>query len=104
MTDGVLEALGIQPQVGRLFSPADDAPHAPATAILTYGYWQSKFGGDPSVVGRRILLDGHAHEVVGVMPAAFRFLDRQASILVPLRLDPATDASRQLQLHDASDG
>ena len=90
VTDGVLEALGIQPQVGRLFSPADDAPHAPATAILTYGYWQSKFGGDPSVIGRRIVLDGHAHEVVGVMPAAFRFLDRQASILVPLQLDPAT--------------
>ena len=41
------------------------------------GYWRSRFGADPAVIGRRILLDGKAHEVIGVLPDAFRFLDQK---------------------------
>ncbi len=89
VADGVMEALSVQPLLGRPFTRADDAPGAPGTIILTYGFWQSKFGGDRSVVGRRIILDGRPHEVVGVMPAGFRFMDLRPSGIVPMQLDPA---------------
>ncbi|MGE5242736.1 MAG: ABC transporter permease [Betaproteobacteria bacterium] len=89
VTDGVMEALGIQPVLGRPLTAADDRPGAPATIVLTYGYWQSKFGGDRAVIGRRLVLDGRPREVVAVMPATFRFLDLKPSGIVPLQLDPA---------------
>lgn len=87
MTDGVLPILAVQPLLGRLFSRADDAPGSPETVILMYGYWRSKFGGDPSVVGRRVVLDGRAREVIGVLPETFRFLDLSPSMILPLQLN-----------------
>ena len=50
-------------------------------------FWKSKFGGDPSVLGRRMILDGDAHEVIGVLPPSFQFMDRKISLLVPLRFN-----------------
>ena len=79
VTDGFLAILGVQPALGRSFSRKDDEPGSPQTVILTAGYWRSKFGGDPSAIGRRILLDGRAREIIGVMPDTFRFLDRRRS-------------------------
>jgi predicted permease len=87
VTEGFLRALAVQPALGRLFDVKDDAPDAPETVILTGAYWRTKFGGDRNVVGRRITLDGHAHEIIGVLPDRFRFLDTKQSIVVPLRLD-----------------
>jgi putative ABC transport system permease protein len=87
VTDGFLPILGVQPLLGRLFSPQDDKPGSPDTVLLNYGLWRTKFGGDPAVVGRRILLDGKAHEVIGVLPEKFRFLDFKPGILVPLQFD-----------------
>ena len=87
VTDALLPILGVQPQLGRLFSPQDDKPGSPKTVILNYGLWRTKFGGDPGIVGRSILLDGKAHEVIGVLPEKFRFLDYKAAILVPMQLD-----------------
>ncbi|HZP49206.1 MAG TPA: ABC transporter permease [Vicinamibacterales bacterium] len=87
VTDGVLPILGVQPAVGRLFTRDDDSPGSPATIVLAYGYWKTRFGGDPSVVGRRILADGQARDIIGVLPASFRFLDRDPSAFLPLRLD-----------------
>lgn len=52
---------------GRTFSAADDLPNAPMTAVLAYGFWQRHFGGNPQVIGRRIILNGEPHEVIGVM-------------------------------------
>jgi len=88
LTYTVLPALGVQPMLGRWLSEKDDAPKAPETVMLTYGYWRSKFGGDPSVVGQKLLVDGRPHDIVGVMPEQFRFLDRKPAIILPLRLDP----------------
>jgi len=87
VTQGVLPILGVQPSLGRSFTPEDDAPGGPDTVILMAGYWRSKFGGDASVIGRRILLDGRARDIIGVMPDTFRFLDRKPAVILPLRLD-----------------
>ncbi|HEX4165731.1 MAG TPA: ABC transporter permease [Bryobacteraceae bacterium] len=87
VTEGVLPTLGVQPLLGRLFTPKDDTPNRPETVVLTFGYWQSKFGGNPSVIGRRLLVDGRAREVIGVLPRSFRFLDEKPMMFFPLQLD-----------------
>jgi predicted permease len=87
VTAEVLPILGVQPALGRWFSEKDAAPGSPQTAVLTYGWWQARFGGDPSVIGRQILANGISRQVIGVMPASFRFLDRDAAFLLPLQFD-----------------
>jgi putative ABC transport system permease protein len=87
VTDGVLPLLRVQPLIGRVFSKADDAPGAPETVVLSAGYWRAKFGGDPSVVGRTIMLDSRPREIIGVLPDAFRYLDTKPSVVVPLQLE-----------------
>ncbi|HME06609.1 MAG TPA: ABC transporter permease, partial [Bryobacteraceae bacterium] len=89
VTEGVLPLLGVQPILGRGFSHYDDSPKTPETVLLTYGYWQSRFGGDKTVIGRRILVDGTAREVIGVLPQSFRFLDQKPSLITPLQFDRA---------------
>ena len=87
VTEGTLNALGIQPMLGRWFTPRDDTPGSPETVILTYGYWQRKFGGDASAIGRQIRLDGMPREIIGVMPQSFRFLDLKAELIQPFRFE-----------------
>ena len=87
MTEGTLNALGVQPLAGRWFTPHDDAPGSPATVVLTYGYWQRKFGGDRSVIGRQIRVDGQPREIIGVMPQSFQFLDEKPELLLPDQFD-----------------
>jgi predicted permease len=87
MTDGVLPLLGVRAQLGRIFTRQDDSAGSPQTAMLTHGYWQRRFGGDPSVLGRRILMNGTAREIIGVLPRDFRFLNRDPEIVLPLQLD-----------------
>jgi len=84
VSDGVLQALGTPPEVGRWFSAADQVPGGPETAILSYGYWQRRFGGDRSVIGRNILVDSHPREIVGVMPKGFQFVDADFDLVRPL--------------------
>jgi predicted permease len=86
-TGGLLPILGVQPMLGRGFSKADDEPGGARTVILTAGYWRAKFGGDRAAVGRTIMIDGTSREIIGVLPDAFRFLDRDVSIVVPDRID-----------------
>ena len=52
-----------------------------------YGYWQARFGGDRSVVGRTIMADGRARQIIGVMPERFRFLDLKPSLILPMQMD-----------------
>ena len=85
MTEGVLPSLGVRPYLGRLFSTEDDTQGAPETVVLSYAYWQRKLGGDPRVLERTILIDFRPRHVVGVMPAAFRFLDLHPDVLLPQR-------------------
>ena len=88
VTDGVLPILGLTPFLGRWFNRVDDSPSGPETVMLSYDYWQSRFGSDRSIVGRSIRVDGKARQVIGVMPKEFRFLDwEQPALFLPLRLD-----------------
>jgi len=87
VSEGVVPSLGVAPMIGRAFSAQDDSPGTQETVILMAGYWRRKFGADPSIVGRRIVLDGRARDIIGVMPDSFRFLDQQIAIIEPLRLN-----------------
>jgi len=88
VTQGTLPALGVQPALGRWFSREDDTPGTPETVVLTYGYWQRRFGGDKAVIGRTITIDLWPREVIGVMPQSFRFLNNVApEVILPQRFD-----------------
>lgn len=89
VTDGMLAVLRVNAQIGRRFTADDDSPKSPERVMLTHAYWQRKFGGDPSVLGRHVEVDGRPREVIGVLPAGFRFLDNNPQVLLPFRLDPA---------------
>jgi putative ABC transport system permease protein len=80
--------LGARAALGRGFEPGEDRPGRDGLALLSHALWQSRFGGDPGVLGRTILVEGVPREVVGVMPASFRFPASSAQLWVPLRLDP----------------
>jgi putative ABC transport system permease protein len=87
VTEGILPMLGVEPMFGRVFTKTDASPTSPETIVLTAGYWRSKFGGDPSAVGRTLMVDSKPREIIGVLPDAFRFLDRKVSLVVPYRFD-----------------
>jgi putative ABC transport system permease protein len=94
---GLLESLGVAPIKGRWISPADDVPGVPVVADISYGIWQSTFGGDPNIVGRETRLDGRKCTIIGVMPMSFQFpLGEQdpAQIWTALQLDPANPGNR----------
>jgi len=85
-TYGVLDALGVQPLLGRWFSQDDDTPGSPETVLLTYAYWQRRFSGDKSIVGRTMTINATPHTVIGVMPEDFRF-ERVADLILPRRFE-----------------
>ncbi|HEX4580791.1 MAG TPA: ABC transporter permease [Acidobacteriaceae bacterium] len=88
VTDGTLPLLGVKPALGRLFTRRDDTAGAPETVLLSYAYWQHKFGGSASAIGRNLTLDGKPHEVIGVLPRGFHFLDRpDDALIVPMQWD-----------------
>lgn len=88
VTDGTLPMLGAQPALGRLFTRQDDTANAPKTVVLSYGYWQRRFGSNGSAIGRSIDIDGTAHEIIGVLPRDFQFLDNSdADLFLPMQFD-----------------
>jgi predicted permease len=106
VTQGTLEALGVQPLRGRWFTTSEEyGPPAEGrqSVILSYAFWQRRFGGDNTVLGREITMEAPSNStsypfkgrwrVVGIMPRGFRFLDMtpQPDVLLPLRLDPSKE-------------
>jgi predicted permease len=63
--------LGVQPQLGRAFRPAEDTPGRDRVVVLSQRTWQNRFGGSPAVIGRTVRIDGEPHEIIGVLPASF---------------------------------
>ena len=84
-----LELVGVAPMLGRVFVAGDDGPDATPTIVLSHSLWQNRYGADPAIVGRTILVDGAVTEVVGVMPEGFAFPFEQVAWM-PYRYDPAT--------------
>src|SRR6185437_8851254 len=92
------QALGIGPAVGRVFSPeTDDRVYkGQPSVVLSHHYWLSRFGGDPNVVGKKILVDKYPMEIVGVSAAGFAGLDPASSpdIRVPILMTPVMTPGR----------
>src|SRR5258708_1811867 len=89
MTYQTLPVLRVQPVIGRGFSSKDDDPGSPETVILSHAYWQRRFGGDPTAVGRRLILDGKARDIIGVLPQNFQFLTLNPAVILPLQFKRA---------------
>src|SRR5882672_3095877 len=81
-----LPTLRVQPALGRGFTEVEDQRGSPRTVILSYPYWQRRFGGDAGVLGKTLTIDGAPAEVVGVLPRSFRFLEQPADVLLPEQL------------------
>src|SRR5467141_1964672 len=95
VTPNFFDVLGVQPVVGRPFTAEEDKAQSPVV-VLSYNLWRRRFGGDESIVGRAILLNGVQTKVVGVMPREFFFLDRKNSdYWVPMAFTPEQWARRQ---------
>jgi putative ABC transport system permease protein len=90
VTQGIFDALRAQPVLGRNFTFEDTQTDSPLTIILTHRYWQDVFGGDRDVLGQTVDVGGYAREVIGIMPAGFRFMDRDPAFYLPLRYDKAS--------------
>jgi putative ABC transport system permease protein len=78
----LFRVLGVEPILGRGMTPEDALPGSPEVAVLSYGFWQRRLGGDPRAVGRQILLNGVPSTVVGVLPAGFQWHIRKRSSTV----------------------
>ena len=85
----VWSLLGIAPALGRTFTDREDQPGAERVCVLSAAAWQGRFGGDPQILNRSIMLDGHPYTVIGVMPPQFKFW--AADIWTPVGLDAGTD-------------
>ena len=81
-----------------MFRADEDAPGAPRVAILSHSFWRDRFGGDPAIVGRDLLLDSSRVIVVGVMPAGFQFLGGDVGLWMPAAFSPQQLASGANQL------
>jgi len=80
--------LGARPELGRPFYPRDDKAGQDGYVILSHALWQQRFAGDPSIIGRSIELEGVSRQVVGVMPADFRFPSSKTQVWIPFHNDP----------------
>ena len=85
--------LGAEPVLGRTFLPEDEKPGQRKVVVLSHGFWQRRFGGDPAVLDRTLTLDGSQFTIVGVMPAGFRFL-KDADLWAPLDVPAALQQMR----------
>jgi len=91
-----LPTLGIEPLLGRNFTPAEDRPNGPRVAILSYGLWQSRFAGDPQAVGKAMPLDGQMATIVGILAQHFEMPTlARADVLIPLALDREEQRTRR---------
>ncbi len=81
------KVFGVAPAIGRGFLPQEDQPAGAKAAVLSDGLWKNRFGSDPSIVGKPILLGGDPYTVVGILPASFHS-DPPADVFIPMQADP----------------
>ncbi len=87
VSEGFFRVFGTAPAMGRTFTPQEDLPNGPAVAVLSYGFWQARLGGDRGILGRAVPIDGKPTTIVGIMPQSFTS-DPPADLWVPLQADP----------------
>ncbi|MEK6323122.1 MAG: ABC transporter permease [Acidobacteriota bacterium] len=88
VTANFFPLLGVKPVLGRAFLPEEDKPEANKVVALSYRLWQQRYGGEPGIIGREILLNGEKYSVVGVMPSSFQFMESYIRLWVPIALTP----------------
>ena len=93
-TAQIFEALAVAPQLGRVYTREEDVAGAAPVVVLSDALWQRTFGGDPSIVGRDIDVDGLRSTVIGVMPPGFDLNDEGIELWRPLGLDPSDPGGR----------
>jgi putative ABC transport system permease protein len=89
---GTFQLLGQRPMLGRDFTLSDETPGAPPVAILSYGFWERRYGKDPAIVGQMVRINGVPTAVIGIMTQGFSFPQKQ-DLWVPLM--PAPDVRRR---------
>jgi predicted permease len=100
VTGNYFESLGIQPALGRFFTPAEDAhPNASPYAVIGYACWRNRFGGDPQIAGKEIRLNGHPYTVLGVAPRGFHGTEvfYWSEIWVPMTMQPQIEGHSWLE-------
>ena len=96
VTPSAFKLLGISPALGRLLVEADAAESAPLVVVLSDGFWRERFGAEPQVIGKTLILDGAVHTVVGVAPKGFYFPEREGRLWTAYKIPEASaDPSNQ---------
>jgi predicted permease len=96
----LFSTLGVRPALGRVFTDADDRPEASATAVLTWGFWKRRYGGDPAVLGKTVLLDARAYTVIGILPDWFTYPDNAVEVWTPIRHERSRDLMEMYTAHN----
>jgi putative ABC transport system permease protein len=94
VTASFFDMLGVQPIIGRGFAAGDDGPGAAKTAVLDHATWQQRFGGDPAIVGRALVLNNEPHTIIGILPPSFEFPIAENDVWLPMSSYPVQDRSR----------
>jgi len=93
VTTGLFPMLGVKPAQGRNFLAEEDKPGSGNVALISYGLWQRRFGGDANIIGQQLKLNDRSHTVIGIMPPGFQFPDRNVDLWAPMAF---TDQERQV--------
>jgi predicted permease len=97
ITRSLIDTLGVQPKLGRNFTPEEDRNGGPDVALISHGLWQRAFGGTSDIIGKQILVNSQTTTVIGVMPERFAFppgSNDQVDVLLPFQFDPANPGNR----------
>ncbi|HVG32964.1 MAG TPA: ABC transporter permease [Pyrinomonadaceae bacterium] len=93
---GLFEMLGVKPAQGRTFTAEEDTPGHENVVILSNGLWQRRFGADPNILGRSLMLNSTSYTVIGIMPQTFQFPDRETELFTPVAFN-----AQQAEQHGA---
>ena len=84
VSTNLFDTLGVRPALGRFFRPQEEALGQDRVVVLSHSYWQQRFGGDPNVLGKNILLDGADRQIIGVAPKGIQFPDPETEFWTPI--------------------
>ncbi|HWP69807.1 MAG TPA: ABC transporter permease [Gemmatimonadaceae bacterium] len=94
VTANMFDVLGVRPLRGSVFTAEQDRPGADPVVVVSHELWQRAFGGDPSIVGKAVMIQGRQRTVLGVMPPGFDLHDSKSQLWIPLTLDPTNRQNR----------